>query len=84
MTDLLDLYSDYLLSSLGQTSATGLSALLDGCIKYDKLTQFLSGNAFSAKDLGLRVKPLVRRHESAKACLVFDDVLTREGLYGRE
>lgn len=75
MADLLDLYSDYLLSSLGQTSATGLSALLDGAIKHDKITQFLSGNTFSSKDLWLQVKPLVRRHESAEACLVFDDVL---------
>jgi hypothetical protein len=75
MADLLDLYSDYLLSSMGQTSATGLSTLLDGAIKHDKITQFLSGNTFSSKDLWLKVKPLVRTHESAKACLVFDDVL---------
>ncbi|MCY4605689.1 MAG: IS701 family transposase, partial [Gemmatimonadetes bacterium] len=27
---LLDLYSDYLLSSFGATTATGLSSLLDG------------------------------------------------------
>jgi hypothetical protein len=75
MTDLLDLYSDYLLSSQGQTSATGLSTLLDGAIKHDKITQFLSGQAFSSKDLWLKVKPLVRTHQSSEACLLFDDTL---------
>jgi hypothetical protein len=75
MTALLDLYSDYLLSSQGQTSATGLSALLDGAIKHDKITQFLSGQAFSSKDLWLKVKSLVRTHQSPEACLLFDDTL---------
>jgi hypothetical protein len=75
MADLLDLYSDYLLSSHGQTSATGLSTLLDGAIKHDKITQFLSGQAFSSKDLWLKVKPLVRTHQSLEACLLFDDTL---------
>jgi len=75
MTPLLDLYSDYLLSSFGQTSATGLSALLDGAIKHDKITQFLSSQAYSSKDLWLQVKPLVRTHESEEACLIFDDTL---------
>jgi hypothetical protein len=75
MADLLDLYSDYLLSSQGQTSATGLSTLLDGTIKHDKITQFLSGQAFSSKDLWLKVKPLVRTHQSPEACLLFDGTL---------
>lgn len=64
-----------MLSSFGQTSARGLSALLDGAIKHDKITQFLSGQEYSSKDLWLKVKPLVRTHESAEACLIFDDTL---------
>jgi hypothetical protein len=75
MKELLDLYSDYLLSSQGPTTATGLSSLLDDAIKHDKITQFLSGQAYSSKDLWLKVKPLVRTHESPDACLIFDDTL---------
>ncbi len=32
---LLDLYADYLISSLSQTTATGLSRLLDGVLTHD-------------------------------------------------
>ncbi len=46
MTDdeILDLYSDYLISSFGQTTATGLSALLDGQISHDRIRRFLAGS----------------------------------------
>lgn len=40
---LLDLYSDYLISSFGATTATGLSALLEGDISHDQVTRFLAG-----------------------------------------
>ena len=40
--DLLELYSDYLLSSFGATTATGLSALVDGAVSHDQVTRFLS------------------------------------------
>lgn len=78
MSVLLDLYSDYLLSSQGQTSATGLSALLDGAIQHDSITRFLSGHHFTSRELWLQVKPLVRAHESADACLVFDDTVVEK------
>ncbi len=78
MSSLLDLYSDYLLSSQGQTSATGLSALLDGAIQHDSVTRFLSGHHFTSRELWLQVKPLVRAHESEDACLVFDDTLVEK------
>jgi len=71
----LDLYTDYLLSSFGQTTATGLSRLLNGDISHDKVTRLLSDNAFNSKDLWQRVKPLVREHQSDTACLIFDDVI---------
>jgi hypothetical protein len=71
----LDLYSDYLLSSFGQVTATGLSALLDGSISHDKITRMLSKHSYSSKDLWQEVKPLVRTHESEDACLIFDDTI---------
>ena len=37
--NLLELYSDYLLCSFGATTATGLSALLEGVISLDRVTR---------------------------------------------
>lgn len=71
----LDLYSDYLLSSMGQTSATGLSRLVDGAVSHDSVTRFLAESELTSKTLWLAVKSLVREHESADGCLVFDDTI---------
>jgi DDE superfamily endonuclease len=73
MEELLDIYTDYLISSTGQTSATGLSNLLDREISHDRVTRFLSQNKFDSKKLWQSVKPLVRQHESSDGCLIFDD-----------
>jgi len=80
---LLDLYSDYLICSFGQTTATGLSELLDGAISHDKITRFLSSSDFTSSDLWQRGKPLVRPIQSEEAVLVFDDLL-EEKLYTDE
>ncbi|MDR1492251.1 MAG: hypothetical protein LBT05_05985, partial [Planctomycetaceae bacterium] len=63
----------YLLSSVGRTTATGLSRLLDGYLSYDQITRLLSGNEFTSKDLWHEVKRLVRSYETDEACLIFDD-----------
>mgnify|MGYP001476658139 CR=1 FL=1 len=49
-SSLLDLYSDYLISSFGQTSATGLSRLTDGAVSHDRITRFLSESALRRGD----------------------------------
>jgi len=48
MSELLDIYTDYLLSSFSQTRATGLSRLLEGEISHDKITRLLSQSYFSS------------------------------------
>lgn len=75
MEKLLDLYTDYLLSSFGQTTATGLARILNGTVSHDKITRLLSENNFKSKDLWHQVKPLVRKFESDSGCLIFDDSL---------
>ena len=45
---LLDLYSDYLISSFNQTTATGLSKLLDGSVSHDKISRFLAERKYGA------------------------------------
>jgi hypothetical protein len=73
--DILDIYSDYLLYSTEQTTATGLSKILDGEISHDKITRFLTSESFDEKTLWKRIKKLVRALEEENACLVFDDTI---------
>jgi hypothetical protein len=75
MDERLDLYTDYLLSSVGRTTATGLSRVLDGYLSHDQITRMFSGNGFTSKDLWHEVKPLVRYSETDDACLIFDDTI---------
>lgn len=72
---LLDLYSDYLISSFGQTSATGLSRLTDGAVSHDQVTRFLSEPKKTGADLWSKVKPLVRQIQSSTGVLIFDDTI---------
>ena len=48
---LLDLYADYLISSFGPTTATGLSRLLQAHITHDKITRFLSNKSYTSANL---------------------------------
>ena len=74
----LDLYTDYLISSTGQTSATGLSRLFDGQLSHDQVTRWLSSVYLDSRQVWAHAKPLVRRAEQALeaadfAVLVVDD-----------
>ena len=71
----LDLYTDYLLSTFGQATATGLERMMDGEISHDKTTRFLSADDYTSKDLWLQVKPTVRKIESDEGTLIFDDTV---------
>lgn len=63
------------MTSTSYTTATGLSNLLDDEIKHDKITQLLSRNNFSSKDLWGLVKSTVRKIESDEGVLIFDDTI---------
>lgn len=77
--EMIELYSDYLISSFGQTTATGLANLLQGSIYHDSITRFLNSETLSAKEQWQLVKPMLREHEAstpnAKGYLIFDDTL---------
>ena len=70
---LLDLYSDYLLSSFGQTPATRLSGILHGAMSHDRITRFLSADIPKSKDLWRIVKRHVREVESPDGIMTIDD-----------
>ena len=76
--DKLDLYSDYLLYSKGQTTATGLSEVLAGELSHDKISRFLSTESFDEKTLWKKTKKQVRTFEDEKACLIFDDTIIQK------
>jgi hypothetical protein len=40
--ELLDIYSDYLISAFGQTTGTGLAELLEGRISHDQVQLYWS------------------------------------------
>jgi DDE superfamily endonuclease len=73
--ELLDLYTDYLISSFGAATATGLSGMVSGSISHDRVTRFLSERDFSSRDLWLQVKKTVREVEQEDAVLIFDDTI---------
>ena len=41
--DMIDLYSDYLITQNQQATATGLSVMMDGLVSHDQVTRFLNG-----------------------------------------
>ena len=71
----LDLYTDYLLSTFGATTATGLSAMVEGEVSHDQVTRFLSAQQYTSKDLWQSVKRTVRSLESDDGVLIFDDTI---------
>jgi hypothetical protein len=75
---ILDLYSDYLLSSFGQTTATGLSRLLEGGISHDQVTRMLSSSKMTSKAWWKLVKPHVRQIEQDAGILIIDDSIVEK------
>jgi SRSO17 transposase len=71
---LLDLYTDYLLASFGQATATGLAALLPD-LSHDQVTRFLSQQELTDKDLWKIVKPHLRHVQCQEAVLILDDTV---------
>lgn len=76
--ELLDLYSDYLISSFGATTATGLSNLLEGDVSHDQITRFLASPAQNSADLWQVVKPHVREVQSPAGVLIIDDSISEK------
>jgi hypothetical protein len=71
----LELYSDYLISTFGYATATGLANMLDGQISHDQVTRFLAQEKYTSKELWQEVKPMVRKIEQEDGILIFDDTV---------
>ncbi len=75
--DLLELYSDYLLSSFTHATATGLSRMTAGAVSHDRITRFLATEELDSRELWRLVKPVVRQIEAEDGVLIIDDTLSR-------
>src|SRR5215210_8972692 len=70
---LLDLYTDYLISSFGPTTATALSQLVNGEVSHDQVTRFLASPPKTSAGLWRIVKPMLRQVENSTGLLILDD-----------
>ena len=75
---MLDFYTDFLLSSFGQASATNLSRLADGAISHDRVTRFLNAEGQTSAALWREVKALVRQVENENGVLIVDDAIAEK------
>src|ERR1700759_983416 len=73
--DILDIYTDYLISQNQHATAIGLANLLDGHLSHDQITRFLNRNEYSSKDLWEYVKTDIRKHEQTGGVLIIDDAI---------
>ena len=72
---MLDLYTDYLISSVSYTTATGMSDVLDNTVTHDAVTRFLAEREYTNRDLWKVVKPTIRCIESDDGILALDDTI---------
>ena len=68
--NLLDLYTDYLITSTSYTTATGLSKVLDNGLSHDQVTRFLKKEKLDNARLWTFIKPLVRSVEQKNSVLI--------------
>jgi hypothetical protein len=76
--ELLDIYSDYLISAFGQTTGTGLAGLLGGSVSHDQIQRLLSKEQLGSAELWQIVKPNVRQIEQADGVLIIDDSIAEK------
>lgn len=76
--DLLDLYSDYLLCTFGQATATGLGEMVEGSVSHDQITRALSGKERGGAALWGVVKRFVRQIQSDGGVMIVDDTISEK------
>ena len=72
---LIDLYSDYLLTSFSSSTATGMSKILDDSYSHDQISRFLAQPTLNQKDYWKSVKLLIRKIENQSGIICIDDFI---------
>jgi len=76
--ELLDIYSDYLISAFGQTTGTGLAGLLGGTVSHDQIQRLLSKEQLGSAELWQIVKPYVRQIQQEDGVIIIDDSIAEK------
>ncbi len=76
--ELFDLYTDFLISSFGPATATGMARMLDGQVSHDQVTRLLADAPKTSADLWRVSKPLVRQIERPDGVISIDDSLSKK------
>lgn len=76
--ELLDLYTDYLLSSFSLTTATGFAALVDHAYRHDQITRVLSKEDYTPKTYWQQIKPVLRQIETDEGIVIVDDTIAEK------
>src|SRR5436190_339309 len=77
-TELLDIYSDYLISAFGQTTGTGLAGLMEGRISHDQIQRLLGKERFGSAELWQIVKAYVRQIQQEDGVIIIDDSIAEK------
>lgn len=72
---LLDLYSDYLITTFSLATATGLSKMVDEAYSHDQITRFLGQKQQDQKRYWKTIKPTIRQVENDEGVLLIDDTI---------
>lgn len=73
VNNLIDLYTDYLLSSTTQTTATGFSKMVNSELSHDKITRMLSLGEINSKRLWKMTKPMCQEIQGEEGVIIIDD-----------
>jgi hypothetical protein len=76
--DLLDIYSDYLISQNHYATSTGLAHMFQGEISHDQMSRHLRTEDYSSSNLWLYVKADVRKNQSSDGVLILDDTISEK------
>ncbi len=73
--NMLDLYTDYLITSTRYTTATGLAKIFGDKLSHDDVTRFLATEKLDNKKLWSFIKPFLRSVEKDDSVLIVDDTI---------
>jgi DDE superfamily endonuclease len=76
--EMIDIYSDYLITNFGQATATSLSNVLNGELSHDSITRALADRELTSKDYWKLVKPIIREIQDENASLSVDDLIVEK------
>ncbi len=72
---MLDLYTDYLITSTRYTTATGLAKIFGDKLSHDDVTCFLAKEKLDNKKIWSFIKPFLRSVEKDDSVLIVDDTI---------